>query len=206
MTQSAKLQETRVALFSIVMVLIVIGTIGGYANTMAPLLQHLRANPQDANVMPADPSSSHEVTNRFNQGVALLHAKRYEYAMTAFDRVLQLAPRMPEANVNMGFAMLGLKEYDQAAHYFQTATELNPSQANAYWGLAIAAEAQKDLEMALGAMRTYIHLSTPDDPYLAKARSALWEWEAQLGRGDGIPDAERSMPVRPPAEHGRKAQ
>jgi len=47
-------------------------------------------------------------------------------------------------------------------------------------------EGLKDYEAALGAMRAYIHLSIPSDPFLAKARSALWEWEARLGRISGI--------------------
>lgn len=136
--------------------------------------------------MPSDPAASHEVQIRFDQGIALLHAKKFDYAMTAFDRVLQLAPRIPEAHVNMGFALLGLQEYADAERFFQSAMNLHPNQANAYWGLALALEGVKDYEGALGAMRSYIHLSTPEDPYLMKARSALWEWEAQLGRLPGI--------------------
>ena len=60
--------------------------------------------------------------------------------------------------------------------------ELNPRQANAYYGMALASEAMQDYEMALGAMRTYLHFAPAQDPYRAKARSALWEWEEKLGR------------------------
>ena len=35
---------------------------------------------------------------------------------------------------------------------------------------------------AVGAMRTYVHLTKPNDPYLRKAQAALWEWEAALAR------------------------
>ena len=130
-----------------------------------------------------------QVAERFQQAIALMHAKRYDYAITALDAVLALAPKMPEAYVNMGFAFIGLKEFGPAQGAFEKAIDLKSDQVNAYYGLAIALEGQGQLEIALGAMRSYIHLSQPDDPYLAKARSALWEWDAQLGRVKGVKSA-----------------
>jgi tetratricopeptide (TPR) repeat protein len=97
-------------------------------------------------------------------------------------RVLQLAPRMPEAHVNMGYALLGLKQADAARSFFTSAIELRPQQANAYYGLALVEEMRHDYELALGAMRSYLHLSPADDQYRVKARAALWEWEQKLGR------------------------
>jgi tetratricopeptide (TPR) repeat protein len=123
-----------------------------------------------------------ELGQRFEQAVVMLHAKQYDHAITALHRVLELAPRMPEAHVNMGYALLGQARPDAARSFFDAAIELNPRQANAYYGLALAYEAQQDYESALGAMRTYLHFARSDDPYAAKARSALWEWEAKLGR------------------------
>lgn len=124
-----------------------------------------------------------ELEERFEQAVAMLHAKKYDYAITALHRVIALAPRMPEAYVNMGYALIGMQNYPAARDFFNTALEIEPYQANAYWGLAVALEQMGDLEGALGAMRTFIHLSPPNDPYLRKARSALWEWESTLKRG-----------------------
>ena len=43
-------------------------------------------------------------------------------------------------------------------------------------------EQQGDLQGALGAMRTYIHLAPPDDPFRRKAMSATWEWEEMIDR------------------------
>jgi tetratricopeptide (TPR) repeat protein len=126
------------------------------------------------------------VGERFTQAVALLHAQQYEYAITALDAVLAMAPKMPEAYVNMGYAFLGLKEFGPARGAFEKALELKVDQVNAYYGLAEAFEGLGDYEAALGAMRSYIHLSPPDDPFLTKARSALWEWEAELGRVKGV--------------------
>ncbi len=133
-----------------------------------------------------------ELTQRFEQAVYMLHAKQYDHAVTALHKVIQLSPRMPEAYVNMGYALLGLERYHAAHDFFKTATDLDPYQANAYWGLAVTFEQGGDLKAALGAMRIYIHLAKSGDPYVRRARSALWEWETQLARGP-LPENEKTF-------------
>ena len=130
---------------------------------------------------------------RFDQAASLLHAGQYEYAITALDQVIKIQPRLPEAYVNMGYAYLGLKQYQTAAGAFSKAIDLRPNQVNAYFGLAESLEGMKDYEGALGAMRSYVHLSPPDDPFVAKARSAIWEWETKLGRNPRIEQQEKSI-------------
>jgi tetratricopeptide (TPR) repeat protein len=140
-----------------------------------------------------------EVSKRFQEAVMMLHAKQYDYAITALHRVIELAPRMPEAYVNMGFALVGLKKYKAAADFFNTAIELRPYQGNAYWGLAVSLEGMNDLEGALGAMRTYIHLA-PSDPksqdYVRRARAAIWEWDSRLKRGPLPPEEDKFLTER----------
>lgn len=132
----------------------------------------------------------HELRVRFDQGVTMLHAKQYEHAITALHRVLELAPQMPEAHVNMGFALLGVKRAAAARDFFESAAQLNPMQANAYYGTAMAMEELGDLHAAVGAMRTYLHLArNEDERHLARARSALWEWEAQVAAQRAAPPA-----------------
>ncbi|MFV2056611.1 MAG: tetratricopeptide repeat protein [Thiohalomonadales bacterium] len=139
------------------------------------------------------------IKTRFDQAVALLHSKQYEYAITALDEVLKLQDDMPEVYVNMGYAYFGLKQYPTAISAFQRAIDLRPEQTNAYFGLAKAYEENNEIEAALGAMRTYIHLSDPKDKFLPKARAAIWEWEASLGRIKGIkPAPQPAEPLRPP--------
>ena len=120
-----------------------------------------------------------EIDRRFQQAVAMLHAKQYQHASVALHRVLELAPKLPQAHVNMGYAMLGLHRDAVARDFFMSAIDLKSSQLNAYYGLALSLERLGDLAAAKGAMRTYVHLSKPDDPFLPKARAALWEWQAQ---------------------------
>lgn len=122
------------------------------------------------------------VQQRFDQAASLLHAGQFEYAITALNQILSIQPRLPEAHVNLGFAFLGLKDYQASAVAFSRAIDLRPEQLNAYYGLAEALEGMEDFEGALGAMRSYVHLSPPNDPFLAKAQAALWEWETKLGR------------------------
>ena len=130
---------------------------------------------------------------RFDQAASLLHAGQFEYAITALNQILGIQPRLPEVHVNLGFAYLGLKDYQASAVSFSRAIDLRPEQINAYYGLAEALEGMEDYEGALGAMRSYIHLSPPNDPFLAKARSALWEWETKLGRKPSVENQQGNM-------------
>jgi hypothetical protein len=123
-----------------------------------------------------------DIETRFQQGVVMLHAKQYDHALTAFHRVLQLAPKMPEAHVNIGFTLLGLQRYKEAADFFDSATMLRPNQTNAYYGLALALEASGDTAGAVEAMQAFSHLAKPDDPYKRKADAALWEWREALAK------------------------
>lgn len=124
-------------------------------------------------------ASNPEIAERFSQGVVMLHAKQYEHALTAFHRVLELDPAMPEAHVNAGFALLGMGEPAAARDFFASALELRARQLNAYYGLAVAYERLGDLPAARGAMRTYAHLAPQDDPFRRRAEAALWEWQAE---------------------------
>jgi tetratricopeptide (TPR) repeat protein len=127
-----------------------------------------------------------EIKQRFAQGVLMLHAKQYEHALTAFHRVLQLAPEMPEAHVDIGYALNGLQQYAMARDFFEGALALRKNQLNAYYGLAESLEAMNDLPGAIGAMRTYIHLTPATDPFRRKAEAAVWEWEGKVKQGQGM--------------------
>ena len=130
-----------------------------------------------------------ELRQRFDQATVMLHARQYEHATTALQRVLDLAPNLPEAKVNMGFALLGLERAEEARGFFLSAIDLRPAQANAYYGLAMAEEQRQDYEAALGGMRSYLHLAPADDPHRVRARAALWEWEEKLGRHAAVAPA-----------------
>ena len=131
----------------------------------------------------AEQKAREELDRRFSEGVLMLHAKQYEHALTAFHRVLELDPRMPEAHVNAGYALLGMERFQAAADFFDTATNLRPNQLNAYYGLGEALMAMGDRQGALQAMETYLHRSPSDDPFRRKAEAAIWELRAAAEGG-----------------------
>ncbi|MEJ2565969.1 MAG: tetratricopeptide repeat protein [Gammaproteobacteria bacterium] len=188
--------ERVTATTSVMLLLAIIGLL--VTLSRSPELASLEPQSKVAAIDPALHPRAHataarekEIAKRFQEAVMMLHAKQYDYAITALHRVIELSPRMPEAYVNMGFALLGLKKYKAAGDFFNAAINLRPYQANAYWGLAVSLEGRNDLEGALGAMRTYIHLA-PSDPksrdYVRRARSAIWEWDTRLKRGPLPPE------------------
>jgi tetratricopeptide (TPR) repeat protein len=135
-----------------------------------------------------------EVDARFKQGVLMLHSKQYEHALTAFHRVLELRPTMPEAHVNIGFAFLGLEKNKEARDFFQSAQALRPQQANAYYGAAIASFSMGDRREAIHAMYQFLTLSSEADPYRAKAEALLEAWRNDIPiRKDGLkPDSAKA--------------
>jgi len=147
---------------------------GGWLSRRFPVHAALRSAPAQT----TEPVRQ-DIDLRFQQGVIMLHAKQYEHAMTAFHRVLELDPAMPEAHVNMGFALIGRERYGAARDFFESAIALRREQVNAYYGLAVALDGLHDRSGAIGAMRSFVHLSKADDPHLRKAQAALWEWEAE---------------------------
>jgi len=167
---------------------IALARLGGEAGR--PVSPLLSPHPLSDPAAHAAAQRSREVEQRFSQGVMMLHAKQYEHAVTAFHRVLELAPELPEAHVNMGFALIGLERHAAARDFFESAIALRRGQVNAYYGLAVALEGMRDMSGAIGAMRSFLHLSSPDDPYRRKAQAALWEWEAVRA------DAQAAAPPR----------
>ncbi len=194
--ESHNLLEKTTAITTVMLVLVMLAMMSGFANRAQFVFQPVIETEEILVDAKADPRGHAQqyrqrlIDERFQQAVAMLHANQFDFAITALHRVIELAPKMPEAYVNMGYALIGKQDYKAAADFFNAAIELKPYQANAYWGLAVSLEQLGELDAALGAMRTFIHLSPPNDPFLRKARSALWEWESALKRGP-LPEAEQ---------------
>lgn len=135
----------------------------------------------------------------FRTGVHLLQVDRPGEAAALFEKARAIRPLQPEVHVNLGYAHLKAGDYRAAEESFRTALETRPAQVNAYYGWAESLEALGDIEAALGAMRTFIHLSPEEDEFVRRARSAVWEWSETLERrraageppeaaaGDGTP-------------------
>ena len=137
--------------------------------------------------IPLSENSIEHISNRgldqtFNSAVRFMQQGEHEQAVKLWHRILLTNPAIPEVRVNMGFSLFELGRFETARDSFISALEQNAFQANAYYGLAITSEKLGDLEDALGAMKSYIHLAQnkEDQPFIRKAKSAVWEWESQL--------------------------
>lgn len=122
----------------------------------------------------------------FHAGVRFLQQGDYRQAADMFGLARRIAPGVPEVHVNLGFAYLGLGEPELAVPAFEHAIELRPSQANAYYGLADALKSVGDNAGALGAARTYVHLTPEDDPYRRRALAAIWELQETVEAGSSM--------------------
>jgi tetratricopeptide (TPR) repeat protein len=116
----------------------------------------------------------------FATGVHLLQVGLPLEAAATFETASRLRPQVAEARINLGYAYLAAKNYARAEAAFGAALDLKPQQANGYYGWAQSLEALGDLAGALGAMRTYVHLSSEGDPYRRRALAAIWEWQTAL--------------------------
>ncbi len=181
----------RNALF-LILPIVAVAVIGfGFALDRWVVVGDIETVPEPAAISPpaptTPPASQTEVDDAhfealFARGIAGLRAGKPDQAAAAFEAAQILNPRVPALHANLGFARLALGKINAAIESFETSTNLRPAQANAYFGLAEAWEKQGDLEQALGAMRTFVHLTPEDDPFRRRAFSAIWEWEQALGR------------------------
>jgi tetratricopeptide (TPR) repeat protein len=96
-------------------------------------------------------SSAFEV---YNQGVDLMHAKKFTEAQMKFEQAIRDNPNFAEAHNNLGFTLRqqGPKNYSKALEHYSKAIELKPSMAETYEyrGVLFAkmgrkADAEKDL-------------------------------------------------------------
>ena len=126
-----------------------------------------------------------ETKLRFEQGVAMLQMKEFQHAVTAFHRVLELEPKLPEAHINMGFAFYELGDYPGAQRFFEGALALAPHLNNARYGLAISLQAKGDLAGARTVLQHYLAAVNANDPFRAKALSRLQEIEQALRLNPG---------------------
>lgn len=132
-----------------------------------------------------DPKTSE--TNRIlNEATEKIKTKRYDEAISDLHQAREKIQSSPQSYVVMASALAGKKDFDTARDFYKAAIDKDPYLADAYFGFATASEALGDLEAALGGMRNFLHVQPDADPQklrIVQARSAIWEWESQLGRG-----------------------
>lgn len=170
------------------------GVVGSTAKQSEPF-GSLAAAPRPASVQRTaeseeeDGGSDHHAAptrQALDEAQRLIEGGRYEEALSSLNVVRPLVQRDARAYLLVGRALEGQRDYQTARDFYGAAIDRDPFLAEAYWGVATTSEALGELEAALGAMRSYLHTEPDKDPHrlrVAQARSAIWEWEAQLGRG-----------------------
>jgi Tfp pilus assembly protein PilF len=90
----------------------------------------------------------------YNQGIDLMHAKKFAAARVKFEQAIQANPRFAEAHKNLGFTLSqqGPQNYSRALEHYNKAIQLKPKMAEAYEYRAMLlsrmgrkADAEKDL-------------------------------------------------------------
>lgn len=155
----------------------------------------------------ADQQLQQQVRVLFEHGANLLRQGELVRARQALEMLIKIAPKLPQAYVNLGFVLYEQGSAEAALRAFNHAAELNAYQSNAYYGAALAYERLQDIEAAMGQMRSFIHLSQPDNRFLAKARAALWEWESMVAEqrlGQGSQKLESRVSVSISSRAGAK--
>jgi len=67
----------------------------------------------------------------YNQGVDLMHAKKFAAARVKFEQAIQANPRFAEAHKNLGFTLSqqGPQNYSRALEHYNKAIQLKPKMA-----------------------------------------------------------------------------
>lgn len=155
-------------------------------------------------IMPTPERPTEETNPVLKEANRLIQAKQHEAAIELMTGARNELAAFPRAYDLMGQALLARPDPAAARDFFQAAINRDPMYADAYFGFARASETLGDIESALGGMRGFLHLVKDKDPFrlrVAQARSAIWEWEAQLGRGPwgptkGIPPGFTAEEIR----------
>jgi tetratricopeptide (TPR) repeat protein len=115
-----------------------------------------------------------------------LAERNFLAAIELLKELIKRTPKEAQPYLLMGLALEGAGNLKLARQYYEAAIDRDPQMADAYFGYATTSEGLGELDAALGGMRSFLHVQRDADPYrlrVAQARSAIWEWESQLGRG-----------------------
>ncbi len=132
---------------------------------------------------------------------ALLHAKRIDDALAAYETALRLLPNFPKAHHNYAGALANAGRLDEAAAQYKLAIAQQPSLAEAQYGLGNVRREQGRLADALAGYEAAIRLR----PDFAFAHNNAANLLANLGRTDEalqhFAAAARAQPDFPDAEY-----
>jgi tetratricopeptide (TPR) repeat protein len=110
-----------------------------------------------------------------SQSTGLLRSKKWQEAVDAANKAIELDPNDAAAWGNLGAALVQLKKWDAAIAACRKAVELDRKNANAHWGLGSALFNQKKWGEAAAAFREVTELNPKDATAHSNLGAALRE-------------------------------
>jgi len=117
----------------------------------------------------AIPQITFSATDYLKEGNALFFESRYDAAVDAYDRAIQLNPELYEAWFTKASTLMLLQRYDEAASAYQFATQLKPDSYDAWAGQGNALMKAQQYEAAIAALDEAI-ARKPEDPLALLSR------------------------------------
>ena len=142
------------------------------------------------------PGVKPEATPRYNQGVALMKAGKFEASLGAFDAALLADPKHYDALVNSGYLLYKQGKADDALTRFTKAAAIKPDTTLAWTNLASVYDSKGDTVNAAAAWRKAAGLQPGD----YAARVSLADCLTRLGQYDALIAVGKEMgAIRPNA-------
>ncbi|MDB9529479.1 tetratricopeptide repeat protein [Oscillatoria sp. CS-180] len=153
----------------------------------------------------AMPQISFSATDYLKEGNAFFFESRYDDALAAYDRAIQLNPELYEAWFTKASTLMLLQRYEEATNTYQFATQLKPESYDAWVGQGTALTKAHNYEGAIAAFNEAIALKATDHLALFNRGDAY----AGLERFDAaLADYDAALALKPDFAkgHWRKGQ
>src|SRR5262249_10385180 len=95
-----------------------------------------------------DPKDEVEVHRMYQDALAALESRNYEFALQRLNYILEEFPQMTDAHFSAGVALAGLGDYDHAIQQYEVSLQLRPDHTMAAYNLASVFEQKGDLASA----------------------------------------------------------
>ena len=99
----------------------------------------------------------------FNKGFDLGKLERYEEAIEAYEKAIEINPKYNDAWFNKGFDLGKLKRYEEAIEAYEKAIEINPKDNDAWYNKGFRLARLKRYEEAIEAYEKAIEINPKDD-------------------------------------------
>ena len=115
---------------------------------------------QDPSSKTSDPVA--QAKSVYSQGIQALQQGDLDSAQAAFEKVVRLAPKIPEGHNSLGWVLLARDQVEPAIHQFQTAIKLKPDFSQAHINLSNAFVRKGDASGAVRESREAVRLAPAD--------------------------------------------